>query len=67
MASSGLPKRRVLGELGVPRSTYYRCRGPRWAQKAPNHISKMVLSTVKIGPPNWTKSRTFTLRFALDL
>ena len=25
-------------------------RGPRWAQRAPNHISKMVLSTVKIGP-----------------
>ena len=24
MASSGLPKRRALGELGVPRSTYYR-------------------------------------------
>ena len=24
MASSGLPKRKVLGELGVPRSTYYR-------------------------------------------
>ena len=23
-ASSGLPKRRALGELGVPRSTYYR-------------------------------------------
>ena len=24
VASSGLPKRRALGELGVPRSTYYR-------------------------------------------
>ena len=24
VASSGLPKRRVLGELGVPKSTYYR-------------------------------------------
>ena len=24
VASSGLPKRRVLGELGVPRSAYYR-------------------------------------------
>ena len=23
VASSGLPKRRVLGDLGVPRSTYY--------------------------------------------
>ena len=26
-----------------------------------------VLSTVKSGPPDWTKSRTFTLRFALNL
>ena len=24
VASSGLPKRRALGELGVPKSTYYR-------------------------------------------
>ena len=40
-------------------------RGPRWAQRAPNHISKMVLSTVKIGPPDLTKSRTFTLSFKL--
>ena len=24
VASSGLPKRETLGELGVPRSTYYR-------------------------------------------
>ena len=24
VASSGLPKRRALGELGVPRSAYYR-------------------------------------------
>ena len=24
VASCGLPKRRALGELGVPRSTYYR-------------------------------------------
>ena len=30
-----------------------------------SRISKMVLSTVKSGPPNWTKSRTFTLRFSL--
>ena len=24
VASSGLPKRKALGELGVPKSTYYR-------------------------------------------
>ena len=28
------------------------------AHKAPSHISKMVLPTVQLGPPNWTKSRT---------
>ena len=33
----------------------------KWTYKAPSHNSKMVLSIVKIGPPNWTKSRTFTL------
>ena len=35
------------------------------ASQSPSHISKMVLFTVKIGPPNWTKSRTFQLRFKL--
>ena len=35
-----------------------------WAQSA-ILISKMVLSTVNLGPPNWTKSRAFTLRFRL--
>ena len=29
--------------------------------------SKVVLPTVKLGPPNWTKSRTFVLRFTLAL
>ena len=29
VASSDLPKRRVLGGLGVPRSTYYWCLGPK--------------------------------------
>ena len=32
----------------------------------PIHISKMVLPTVNLGPPNLTKSRTFTLRLVLD-
>ena len=30
-------------------------------------LNGAVLSIVKSGPPNWTKSRTFTLRFVLDL
>ena len=32
----------------------------------PIHISKMVLSTVNLGPPDLTKSRTFSIRFVLD-
>ena len=32
---------------------------------APSHISKTVLSTVHLGPPDLTKSRTFTLKFEL--
>ena len=28
-------------------------------------LDASVLSTVHVGPPNWTKSRTFTLRFSL--
>ena len=40
---------------------------PKQVHRVPSHSSKTVLSTVKIGPPNWTKSRTFTLRFVLDL
>ena len=44
-----------------------RIRAPWSVHRAPNHISKVVLPTIHLGPPNWTKSRTFTLRFALDL
>ena len=33
--------------------------------RAPNHIPKTVLSTVHLGPPYWTKSRTFTITFTL--
>ena len=29
--------------------------------------SKVVLPTVKLGPPDWTKSRTFVLVFRLAL
>ena len=32
---------------------------------SPRHISKMVLSTVKLGPPYWTKGKTFSATFAL--
>ena len=52
-------------EAAEPQQTlFYR---PLWTHRAPSHISKTVLSTVHLGPPNWTKSRTFTLRFVLDL
>ena len=33
----------------------------------PSHISKTVLSTVKKGPPDLIKSRTFVIRFRLAL
>ena len=33
----------------------------------PNHISKTVPPIVQLGPPDLTKSRTFTLRFRLVL
>ena len=35
---------------------YYSCLGFGRLHRAPNHISKMVLFTVKIGPPNWTRT-----------
>ena len=52
-------------EAAEPQQTlFYR---PLWTHRAPSHISKTVLSTVHLGPPNWTRSRTFTLRFTLAL
>ena len=33
----------------------------------PSHNSKMAMPTVTLGPPDLTKSRTFTLRLFLDL
>ena len=30
-------------------------------------VNQSSLTTVHLGPPDWTKSRTFTLRFALNL
>ena len=32
-----------------------------------SRISKMLLSTVNSGPPRLTKSRTFAIRFTLEL
>ena len=26
---------------------------PRWVDRLPNHISKMVVSTVRVGGPKW--------------
>ncbi len=34
---------------------------------SPIRISKMVLPTVNLGPPDLTKSRTFSLKFKLEL
>ena len=36
------------------------------AHGVPSHNSKMVLPTVNLGPPNWTKSRTFVLKLRLE-
>ena len=35
--------------------------------KPPSHISKTVLASVHVGPPNLIKSRTFTLTVRLAL
>ena len=40
--------------------------GSHLAHYSPIRISNMVLPTVKLGPPNWTKSRTFVIRFVLE-
>ena len=34
---------------------------------SPSHISKMVLPTVNLGPPDLMKSRTFALLLRLDV
>ena len=57
----GLMELRLIGSARAPMEPYGNLHRP------PSHISKMVLSTVKIGPPDLIKSRTFTLRLALDL
>ena len=47
VASSGLPKRRVLGELGVPRSTYYRWLRRKEGQRLEDNAGG--------GNPPWNK------------
>ena len=59
---------RVVKPLQVPEHRRFRWhappeegRTPRKSRGAkghrpPSHISKMVLSIVKIGPPNWTRT-----------
>ena len=47
VASSPLPKRRVLGELGVPRSTYY-----RWLRRKNQHG---LADHAGGGKPPWNK------------
>ena len=38
-----------------------------WARVYSGISQEKVRSTVSFGPPNWTKSRTFKLRFELEL
>ena len=59
-------------EHGAPQPTpllYTVLKGmaARLQSYSPIHISNMVLPTVHPGPPHWTKTRTFTLRFAVAL
>ena len=57
----GLMELRLIRSAPAPMEPYGNPHRP------PSHNSKTVLSIVKIGPPNWTKSRTFVLKFDLDL
>ena len=61
----------MQGATSPTPAIYFVSRGRTTAQKlggySPIHISKTVLSTVKSGPPNWTKLRIFMLRFSLVL
>ena len=47
VTSSGLPKRRALGELGVPRSTYY-----RWLRRKEQ---QGLEDDIGASPPPWNK------------
>ena len=54
----------ALSALGDFSGTAYR---PPQTYNSPSHSSKIVLSIVKIGPPDLIKSRTFSLSFMLTL
>ena len=54
----------AAGAIGSPAWTGT-VRGTRCVHRLPSHISKMVPSTIHIGPLDWTKSKTFVLRFKL--
>ena len=47
VASSGLPKRKALGELGVPKSTYYRWLRRQDQQGLEDHAGG--------GKPSWNR------------
>ena len=58
---------RILKRLFWKSPSAQRNRSEAFGVYSPIHISKMVLPTVNLGPPNLIKSRTFTLRFTLGL
>ena len=58
MASSGLPKRRALGELGVPRSTYY-----RWLRRKEQ---QGLEDDVGGGNPPWNKLTSQEIDYVLS-
>ena len=57
----GLMELSLIGSARAPMEPYGNPHRP------PSHISKTVLSTVHFGPPDLTKSRTFALRFRLEV
>ena len=58
VASSGLPKRRALGELGVPRSTYY-----RWLRRKEQ---QGLEDDVGASTPPWNKLTSQEIDFRSD-
>ena len=58
VASSGLPKRRALGELGVPRSTYY-----RWLRRKEQ---QGLEDNVGGGNPPWNKLTSQEIDYVLS-
>ena len=58
VASSGLPKRRALGELGVPRSTYYRWLRRKGQQGLEDDVGG--------GNPPWNKLTSQEIDYVLS-